>query len=272
MAIKKAIKPTKLKVETKELVKLAPVNRFEIQVKSKTAQVLKMIADLQIVDPNSYGNAVGLLADNTTLDKEIVEFWEPMKTPAHKAWKAICDKEKLMRDKTKEIDKALRAKIGGYLQAEEVKREAEERRLQEEAKKEQKKLLLQAKQADLKGQEEKAEILFERADAIDPTAIVAFSNVDQQLVVEGVGSVSLGGADYDFEITELDALLQAILTHRVTPDVIKIDLVKSVAKAIVKEKGVFALPGVTVKKKFGVKVSTPPVNVNVKNDYTRKGD
>jgi len=100
--------------------------RLEIQFESIAAT-----ADgFDVVDGDTHIQATGLLKSLKHLRKEIVAYWQPMKTQAHDLWKMIRAREKSMLDLADEAAKNIDARLATYEAR--LFAEAEKKRLAEE--------------------------------------------------------------------------------------------------------------------------------------------
>jgi len=87
-------------------------------------------AELTISTAEQYNTAVFTLKGVKTLQTSIEAFFAPMKTRAHAAWKAVVGQETSLTGRLKNAETAAKAKLTAYHEAEEAKRQAEQRRLQ----------------------------------------------------------------------------------------------------------------------------------------------
>jgi len=117
---------------------------------------------IRISDSTTYSQAAELVKAIKDLKKEITAFFEPMKTQAYKAWKAICETEKEQLLKLEPGEKHLSAEMVKYVQEQERKRKEEEERIRQELlKQEEERRLSMAEELEKSGKKEEAEKIIE---------------------------------------------------------------------------------------------------------------
>jgi hypothetical protein len=117
---------------------------------------------VSVSDTETYRQAAELVKAIKDLKKEITDFFEPMKTQAYKAWKAICETEKEQLLKLEPAEKHLSAEMVAFIQEQEKKRREEEERIRQELlRQEEERRLAIAEELEKAGQKEEAERLIE---------------------------------------------------------------------------------------------------------------
>lgn len=149
-------------------------------IKREVEPVVQRATAIVIRDPQQYEQAAAFLKAIKAAQKTVVDFFGPMKTKAHAAWKAITSQETETLAPLAEAERHVKNKMLDFAQEQERIRQAEERRLQaeadERARKERERLEREA--AKLKS-EERREAKLEQAAAIQaPVVTVAATTPD----------------------------------------------------------------------------------------------
>jgi hypothetical protein len=95
------------------------------ELSKQTMDLVVRAKGLEITDPDSLRKAGDIIGVGNDLIKKIREFFGPIKSKAHAAWKSLCDAESEELRKIVPVVDLLKAKVGAYM--------AEERRKREEA-------------------------------------------------------------------------------------------------------------------------------------------
>ena len=140
---------------------LVIANNKELEIESD--QLLKEAELTAVYDKDSQDTATILLKANDELIKKIKETFDPICKKTDEAHKeAVAQRNRYLDPPTK-IKKLLQSKIGGYLQQEREKAEAEARRKQEELRKqEEEKRLAEATKLEEDGKAEEAQAVLEQ--------------------------------------------------------------------------------------------------------------
>lgn len=146
-------------------------------IETEVAPVVKMANDLVVKSDDQSLEAQEILKNIKSKRKKISDFFGPMKTKAHAAWKEICNSESFVDAPLEQAERTVKNKVITYSQEVERKRQeearlAEAKRLEAE-RKEREKLEEQARKAEANGKTEKAEALREKAEqvVVQPTFI-----------------------------------------------------------------------------------------------------
>jgi hypothetical protein len=108
---------------------LEMVTKVEV-IRQEVAPVVARAGALVVASPEQYEGAAEFLKTVKAAQKRVVDFFAPIKAAAHAAWKRTTAGEAELLDPLQEAEMLLKRKMVGYAQAEEAKREAEQRRLQ----------------------------------------------------------------------------------------------------------------------------------------------
>ena len=170
-----------------------------------------------IVTADHYEQAVIIGKALRSMKKGIEEFFSPIKTAAHKAWKEVCSTENRLKEPVEAAQKALDRKIGIYLDEQERKRQEAERIAREAAlKAEQDRLLAEASHLSETGQQEQAEQVLDQAVNVEAPPVVMPSAVPK---ISGASQRT----GWKFEVTDLQALVKAVAEGKVPIGAIKAD-------------------------------------------------
>lgn len=234
-------------------------SNFPTLIKNKVSTFLKKITSLVVKDEETYADAGAILVATAELKEQIREYWREDKASAHKTWKGICKKESDMLDRVNEIDNVVHPKVAAYLKKLEDERRAQEQKLREEQEAERKRLELQARQAEQKKLNNKVAVIQEKIEQIDSTPITVPPKFDKKLELNGGKSITTKPRNFDFEITNLQALINAIALGTVPLDIINVTIAKVAAKNWVINENLSnddAIPGLKITETFGVAIST----------------
>lgn len=145
------------------------------QVEQEIAPVVEQANDIVVTDQNTRDAAMTFLKEVKKAQKRVQEFWGPLKTSAHDAWKRVVAAEKSMLDPLNQSEQVVKKVIVVFDREEEAKRLAEQKRLQAEAEAkaeaERQRLLKQAQK--LKTPELKEQRVAEAQSVVAPTVSVA---------------------------------------------------------------------------------------------------
>lgn len=180
VAFNRIIKPTKKyrKVEGEVIVKTVeaePLPSYpqfltsytpegqEAEVIAETTDLATKASTLHVVDPASHVDAQHTILSIAAMRKTVTDFFKPMKDAAHKAHKAVCDKENETLKPLEAGSAILVKSIVSYEKACEEKRKAEEDRLRIE----------QQAQADLEAKQESERLALDDAIALEEVGDIA---------------------------------------------------------------------------------------------------
>lgn len=216
----------------------------------KEALTLKQRAEtMQIVTPEDYQSSAEMRKILKDLDKNIVAFFEPMKSAASAAHKAICAKENEARKPITEADAiVIKKRTTYYDEQERIRREAEakaQKEAEEAAKKERERLLALAVKAEEKGKNEKADSLLEQAERIYVEPVFVAPIVAKTVKRDGGGSTTRI-KDVEITVISLLALIREIAAERVPVTVIEVK--QGALKAWIKATDSKHVPGLAIRE------------------------
>jgi hypothetical protein len=199
---------------------------------------LALAAAVTITDAESYTRAAEERKALRAFDKRVEEFFKPMREAAHKAWKAVCAQEDVVR---KPLVPALRTYDGKLAawddEQKRVQREEEAKRLAAARQAEENSRLAQAASLEDAGEDE-------MASAVLDAPVVPFAAPRPAPAVPKVEGLSYR-TTYKAVVFDVAALIQHVAAHPelvnlLTPNTAALN---SMARA---QRQAFALPGVRV--------------------------
>ena len=178
-----------------------------IEFEQKTGTLVEQAKALRITDQPSYNLAAERLLAVADLRREIVAHHEPIKRAAHAAWKQVIAAEDKLLGPVAEAERILKTAIGDW--------EAEQRRLENEAR-------VKAEAEARRAAEEQRENELEQAEAEGATVEEITAMVNAPLIVEPpriepafqpARGVSMA-VNWKGEVTSLELLVKAIAAGR----------------------------------------------------------
>lgn len=106
-----------------------------VELETEAIAVRGQMEAVKITDQQTYDTAVEMLTTASNWLKNAREFFKGMKDPAYAAWKKICSNENLVCDPTETGIKQIKSEIVRWDAEQERERLAEQRRLEEVARK-----------------------------------------------------------------------------------------------------------------------------------------
>lgn len=207
----------------------------ELALRQEVTAVEARANEIMVVDEESFKAAAEFLRTIKTATSKVTEFFKPIKEQAHKAWKAICDRENEMKKPLEAAEKTVKTKVTAYqLEQDRIRRQKEE----EERRKKQEEAERLAKEAEMlaeQGKAKEAEKVFEQAIKTE-TAKVYVPEIPK---VQGMSFKT----DYIIRITDEKAVPDYINGECIRP----VD-VSAIKKAVIAAKGNIAIPGVSIEE------------------------
>lgn len=220
---------------------LAEVKELEKEVVSP---VIVAANQISVVNADQYQGAADFLKQIKDAQKKVADYWKPLKEKAHAAWKEITGKESEMLTPLKDAETTVKSKMLTFQQAEEEKRQVEQRRLQaeadERARKERERLLKHAE--SLKTPEKQEEYRQAAEEVVAPVITVETETPK----VAGISTRKTWVA----EIVDKKVFIAAAVNDPNLMALVEIDLSK-LNKIAAATKGQISYPGV----KFSEKVT-----------------
>ncbi len=226
------------------------IEQYQTEVNSLAIQA----KTIKVIDNQSYLTAGEFCKGLKDLRGKITEYFKPLKESAHKAHKAITQKEAGELAPIDEADKMVRQNISAYLTKQEADRKADQEKLDAEAKaaaeKEKERLLKQAVKAADKGDVEKSDELIEKAERVYIEPVFAAQTVTKTVKLDN-GSVTTK-KDIQVEVVDVNALLKSICDGKVPLTVVEIKI--NTLKSWIKSAGVKEVAGCRIKEVSGIMV------------------
>jgi hypothetical protein len=147
----------------------------EEELRQEITPVISQANAISVRSPDDYSAAAIFLKAMKAAQKKVTDFFGPMKTAAHQAWKKVCDGERTFLEPLQIAERTVKERMTSWQIEEEKKAEKERLKLQAElekkARKEKEKLEERAARAEENGDTEKAEALREQAEMAVAPAI-----------------------------------------------------------------------------------------------------
>lgn len=214
----------------------AALDMQQEEEKALTRQVMSLkqvVNDMQVIDKTSVEAASNMLLELKDKKKQINDYFKPMVDAAFAAHKSIKARQNEAVQPIEAMENVLRAKISHYLTAEELKRREEERKAriaaEEVARKERERLLDQAAAAALKGKDEKAEALTQKAEEVYAAPVTVVPEIEKTTRLEN-GRTVTQKKELEVDLPTLDAdirqLCAAIAEGKVPASVVTFSTAK----------------------------------------------
>lgn len=196
------------------------------------AESMVILSDKDYADAGEFGKLLKQKA------AEVTSFFKPMKDSAHKAHKAICDREKAMLTPLQNAEKSVKRAMRDYLAEQERKRQEAEAAARRAAEAERERKLQEAAELESAGDKAGAESAMSEALVMDDASrysVVAPTNPK----VSGVSTSK------DWEITSIDPKVVPMTLAGM--ELRPVDTA-AVMRLIRSSKGTIEIPGVTYKQ------------------------
>lgn len=220
------------------------IQRFQ----AEGVSLIEAAQSIRIVDQASRESAMVFRANVNGAVKKIKSFFEPIKTKAHAAWKAICNQENELTGKFEEAKQIIDREITRDFNEQRRLQEESERKVKLEAeekeKKEREKLESQALKEMEKGNFDKAEQKLDAASRVFVPVISPVPPPLRTIKVNGVSATMV--SDLEIIITDPISFFREIANGKLPLHLaeIKLNEVKKYAKAMRVEQ----IPGLRITK------------------------
>lgn len=234
---------------------IIPINA-EAELEQKTLTLYEQATALVITDQPSYAAAGEVGKALKALEKEITEYFEPLRLTAKAAYDNVLEKKNAELAPVKEAMDVVRKTMNVYIQEQErIRIEAERKariQAEEAAKKERERLEAQAVKALDKGKEGKAEALLEQAENVYAAPVAVTPTVEKTVRTES-GNITQA-KELKVSIIDLNAFLSALIQQYpgATSNMVKIG--DGPLKAWAKSNGIDSFPGIRVEKTVSVRL------------------
>lgn len=206
------------------------------------ADLAMQSSSLVITSQPQYQAAADLLADIKQRGKALEEKRKAITAPLDAAKKATMDMFRPAVDAIAEFEKAVKAKMAGFVREQDRIRREAEAAAAEKARKEQEKLLAQAEKAAAAGKAEKAEAL-----ALQAASTVAVAPLVDAAVASGAHARRVWKA----RLTDKMALIKAVADGRASPELL--DYNESVGNGLAKAlKSGMNIPGIEAHEEISI--------------------
>lgn len=226
----------------------------EAELEQKSLTLYEQASALVITDQISYAAAGEVGKALKSLQKEIEDYFAPMKKAAHDAHKAITKKESDELAPVKEAMDIVRSTMNVWIQEQDrIRKEAERKariEAEEAARKERERLEAQALKELEKGKEEKAESLMEKAELVYAEPVAVAPVVDKTVRTES-GNITQA-KELQITVADIKAFMAELLKRNMAPTMIEIKA--GPLKAWVKANGFESFPGLIIKQTVSVRL------------------
>lgn len=223
-------------------------------IEQKSLTLYEQATALTICDQVSYAAAGEVGKALKSLEKEVTDYFAPMKKAAHDAHKAITKKESDELAPIKEAMDIVRKTMNVYIQEQERIRIEAERKAriaaEEEARKERDRLEKQALAAMEKGKDEKAESLMEKAEMVYAAPVTVAPMVDKTVRTES-GNITQA-KELQITVTDIKAFIAELVKRNVAPTMI--DIKAGPLKSWVKANAIESFPGLHINQTVSVRL------------------
>lgn len=228
----------------------------EAALEAKTLTLYEQATSLVIVDEQTYISAAEVGKALKALEKEITEFFEPMRVSAKATYDAVMEKKKAELAPVTEAMDIVRKTLNVYVQEQErIRREAERKAqiaAEEAAKKEREKLEAQAMKAMEAGKEEKADSLIEKAENVY-VAPVQVAPVVAKTVSTASGNITQA-KELKITVTNQLAFVKALCEQNPGSVGTIIKIGDGPLKSFIKSNGIDKYPGLIIEQTVGVRL------------------
>lgn len=226
----------------------------EAELEQKTLSLYEQATNLTINDQQTYAAAGEVGKALKSLEKEITDYFAPMKKAAHDAHKAITKKESDELAPVKEAMDVVRKTMNTYIQEQERIRQEAERKArieaEEAARKERERLEAQALKAMEKGKDEKAEALIDQAEAVYAEPVTVAPVIDKTVRTES-GNITQS-KELQITVTDVKAFIAELVKRNVAPTMIEVKA--GPLKAWCKANAIESFPGLHINQTVSVRL------------------
>lgn len=227
---------------------------MEQEFESKTLTLYEQAYLVRVVDQGTYETAGDMASTLKGLEKQITEYFKPLKESAYLAHKTITQREAKELSPVKEALDLLRGSMNAYLREQERLRLEAQRQAEEEARRqaaeERKGLLAEAEQALDSGDTVAAEELLDMEADVYTAPVIVAPVVPQTVKV---GDTTLSQArDLQVEVVDPRVFLKALVERNVPPTMIEVKIAP--LKAWVKANAHENFPGLRISSGPSVRI------------------
>lgn len=219
------------------------VDNHEESLGKEASLVEQQAQSIVITNDAEYAAAGSLLRQIKSVQKQVKEYWEPLRVDAKRTYDNILSRKKAMLDPLTSAEATLKQKVKSYTdELERIRRQREEElRLQAQAELERK--LAEAARLSESGDEDAAEYAMAEAEVMEITANTAVIPKQKPKVV-GV---------YTSKTWEITGINDAAVPVEFNGSVIRPVDTAAIMRLIKDSKGTIKIPGVTYKETVSVR-------------------
>jgi hypothetical protein len=142
----------------------------EQELGSAATAIVQVANSTVIASQKDYEEAAGILKDVKRIQKQVKEYWEPLRVSTRKAYDGVLEKKKQMIDPLNEAESILKGLMSSYTVEQERKRAEREAAMRAAARREAERIMEQATAAEEAGDAAGAEAAMEEAMVMDEAA------------------------------------------------------------------------------------------------------
>ncbi len=236
---------------------ILPINEAvaESLLEQKSLTLYEQAVSLTITDESSYIAAAEVGKALKSLEKEIIDYFEPLRVAAKANYDAVLGKKNTELAPVTEAMGIVRQTLNTYVQEQDrIKKEAERKAqiaAEETARKEREKLEAQALAAMEKGKEDKAESLLEKAEMVY-AAPVSIAPVVEKTVATAAGNITQA-KEIKVSVVDAVAFLSELISKHPSALANIVKIGDGPLKAFVKSNGMTKYPGLRIEQTVGVR-------------------
>lgn len=197
----------------------------EAILEERSLTLYEQATSLTIVDQVSYAAAGEVGKALKALEKEITDFFEPLRISAKSAYDNVLKKKNDELAPVQEAMGIVRSTMNAYIQEQErIRREAERKaqaEAEEKARKERERLEAQAMAALAKGKDDKAETLIEKAEMVYAEPVTVAPTIEKTIKTVSGGNITQA-SELQVSVADLKVFLAELLKRNMTPTMIDV--------------------------------------------------
>ena len=216
----------------------------ESKLGKQVSFIERRVDELSVDSDDNFVFAGELSKQVKQMQKQVEEYWEPMRKSTYDAYKAVNDHKKEMMDPLKFAEGVLKKKMGAYKMLKDKERREREEALRRQAEEERNRKLEEAAAAESAGDTAGAEYAMAEAEIMEDLSQTATVKTETP-AVKGISTTKT------WRITKVDAA--TVPTHVQGVEIRPVDE-KAVLRLIKATKGAIQIPGITFEEDVTISV------------------
>lgn len=231
-------------ISNAENVQVTEVKLPEKVLGKEVQSMLDKVMGISVKSDSDYEVAIEMTRSVKELQRQVTDYWEPLRESTYKAYKTVTTKKKAMLDPLEKAESFLKEKVGGYLDLKEKQRREQERMMRLAAEQEMREKQKEAEKAIDAGNEVATEYAMAEAEVMENVAKAGMVE-SQNPKVDGVS------VRKNWEIVSIDSSVVPTEFNGVEIRPVDKKLVMNLIKA---SKGRIQIPGVQYREKASISV------------------